>query len=129
MTNRQLLAIGALVAGLTVERAARRAKVSKRTVLRWTADPSFSSALKDAREAAFSQTLAHLEASGSEAVEELRNFIRISKKRADSLGDAAQLRLAAAKHLLATMLRAHDAITVEARLAAIEERIAKAGRE
>ena len=60
-------AIAALLSHRNVEEAARAIGISANTLLRWTNEPEFDAACREARRTAFSQSIARLQdASGAE---------------------------------------------------------------
>jgi hypothetical protein len=61
-------AILALLSTRSVEEAARVAGVTPRTLYRWIKEPEFNAAYREAKRAAFSQTLARLHQMSSAAV-------------------------------------------------------------
>jgi hypothetical protein len=64
-------AIVALLTTRTVEEAARGVGVSPKTLLRWMKEPEFEAAYREARRAAFRQSVARLQQASSAAVSTL----------------------------------------------------------
>jgi hypothetical protein len=64
-------AIVALLTTRTVEEAARGVGVSPKTLLRWMKEPEFEAAYREARRAAFGQSVARLQQASSAAVSTL----------------------------------------------------------
>ena len=115
LTPRQERAILALVAGKTLGQAAVAAHVDAKTLFRWRSETVFAKALRASRDAAFAATLDELRFAAGESVATARALLRPSQK--------AEVRLGAARVLLAIALKANDDINVEARLKALEDRI------
>ncbi len=66
-TRKKEEAIAALLTQRNVEEAARAAGVGTQTLLRWLKVPEFQTAYRDARRAAFSQSIARLQQASSAA--------------------------------------------------------------
>ena len=64
-------AIVALLTNRTIEDAATSIKVAPSTLLRWMKEPDFNAAYRDARRAAFSQSIARLQQATGAAVSTL----------------------------------------------------------
>jgi len=118
LTQAQEAAIGALAAGKSLAGAATVAGVTPRTVYRWrTQDDTFISALRSARDAAFASTL-----------DELRRVSGVAVSTCEALMKARnrpEVRLRAAATIMPLALKANEAVCVEERLRAIEERLAR----
>lgn len=110
-------AIAALVEGRKAPTAATAGSCSLRTLRRWQADPRFAAALHSARNAAFGESLAELRLASNDAIGVLHALMRPSFP--------PDVRLAAAKAVLAHALRANEQLEIERRLAAIEARRAE----
>jgi hypothetical protein len=67
LPRKQEEAIAALLTQRNVEKAARAAGIGTRTLLRWMKLPEFLSAYRDARRAAFGQSIARLQQGASAA--------------------------------------------------------------
>ena len=64
-------AIAALLSQRNVDEAARTAGIGTRTLLRWMKEPEFQTAYREARRAAFGQSVARLQQASSAAVSTL----------------------------------------------------------
>ena len=64
-------AIAALLSQRNLEEAARTAGIGARTLLRWLKDPEFDKAYREARRAAFRQSIARLQQASGAAVSTL----------------------------------------------------------
>jgi hypothetical protein len=64
-------AIAALLSQRNVDEAARTAGIGTRTLLRWMKEPEFQSAYREARRAAFGQSVARLQQASGAAVSTL----------------------------------------------------------
>lgn len=95
-------AITALMSKPSVEEAARSVGISANTLLRWIKEPAFDKAYREARETAFSQSIARLQESASIAVTTLLEIMRDKKT-------AAALRVRAADLVLVHAGRAAEA--------------------
>ncbi len=115
LSERQHVAVAALVAGRSIAQAASAAHVTPRTLLRWRGEPAFDAALRKARDAAFAETLAAVRRAASSAVATAEALLKPAHK--------AEVRIAAARALLAISLRANEAISIEERLAALEAKV------
>jgi len=101
-----------LAAGLTVEAAARKARVSPRTAHRRLAEPDFRRRVTKARAAMVERALGKLADGAAEAVDTLRKLM--AKAKGESV------RLAAARAMLELGNRYREAVEMEERLAALE---------
>jgi hypothetical protein len=68
LARKQEEAIAALLSQRNMEEAARAAGIGTRTLLRWLTVPEFQKAYREARRAAFSQSIARLQQATSAAV-------------------------------------------------------------
>jgi hypothetical protein len=107
-----------LACGATVESAAREAGVSARTVYRRLEDPAFSRQLQALRADTVLRTCGALTAAGTEAV---RTLIELMKPTV-----AANTRLGAARAVLESGVRLREITELEARIAALEQRLGPA---
>jgi hypothetical protein len=71
LKRKQQEAIIALLSNRTVEDAARAVRITPRTLYRWSKDPEFAKAYREARRAAFGQCTARLQQASSAAVSTL----------------------------------------------------------
>jgi hypothetical protein len=106
-------ALLALLSQRSVEEAARVARVGPRTLYRWLNEPEFDAAYRDAKRAAFSQSIARLHQMASAAVTTL------GKAMVDpSTPPATKVR--AADSILDHTAKAIELEDLEARLAELE---------
>ncbi len=117
LSERQHVAIRALVAGRSIAQAAGSAGVTPRTLLRWRGEPAFSDALRVARDAAFADALDELRRVAGDSVRTCERLLKPANK--------PEVRLGAAKALLGLALRVHEAVTIEERLRVLEARLPK----
>jgi hypothetical protein len=106
-------AIVALLSQRSVEEAARIVNVPARTLYHWLKEPEFNAAYRDARRAAFSQSVARLQQMSAAAVSTL------GKIMVDASAPAAS-RVRAAHSVLDHAAKAIEIEDLEARLAALE---------
>jgi hypothetical protein len=79
--RKQEAAILALLSSRTVEDAARVAEVTPRTLYRWIKEPEFDAAYREAKRAAFSQSIARLHQMASAAFTILgKHFLHIAAR-------------------------------------------------
>ncbi len=107
--------LNALAGGAIVEAAAGQVGMSERTVYRRLADPGFRRRLEELRAEMARRTASSLTAAGPKAVEVLLELL-------DSPSEAT--RLGAARLILQLGPKLREASDLEARLAAIEARLA-----
>jgi transposase-like protein len=105
--NKMLPAIAALMSKSSVEESARAIGVSANTLLRWIKEPMFDKAYREARETAFSQSLARLQESTGVAVTTLLEIMRDKRT-------AAALRVRAADLVLVHAGRATEGCNIVA---------------
>ena len=105
----------ALACGATVDNAARQAGISKRTAYRRLADPAFGRRLQQMRGDMVSRTAGTLTAAAGEAV---RTLLELMKNPTSSA-----VRLGAARAVLEIGMKLREMADLEARLAALEQRI------
>jgi hypothetical protein len=113
--RQQDLFLSALLTQPTIAQAARRAGISDATAGRWLKDPRFQIRYADAKRQAFAEVLDYLQHSMLAAVLTLRSVLFDAQAKPTT-------KVLAAGKLLELGLRAHEAYTVEARLAALERR-------
>jgi hypothetical protein len=111
-------AIAALLTAPTLEDAAKTTGVSRATLLRWTQEPVFKAALRDARRQVIDATIAHLQGVTGEAVAALRKALTCN---------VPTVRVSAARALLEYGFRSWEMVDLEERLAAVEQRFADQG--
>ncbi len=106
-------AIAALLSHRNVEEAARAVGISANTLLRWTKEPEFDAACREARRTAFSQSIARLQdASGAAVTTVLKIMLDTSAP--------AGTRLRAAEVVLERAAKAIEMEDIEARVAELE---------
>ena len=113
--RKQDQAIAALLEQPTISKAAKKAGVGERTLLRWLKLDDFQLAYRIARRALVSQAIAHLQQTTGEAVETLR--LVMTDKSAP-----ASAKVAAARIALDLAFKAIETEDVEQRLTALEQR-------
>lgn len=107
-------AIVALLVQRNIEEAAKSTGVSTQTLVRWMKSPEFQTAWREARRAAFGQSIARLQQAYSAAVSTLLKIMVDSKAPASTRVRAADCVLDHAKH-------ATEIEDVEVRVAALEQ--------
>jgi hypothetical protein len=100
-------AIAALMSKSSMEEAARSVGIDAKTLSRWIKDPTFETAYREARETAFSQSLARLQESAGLAVTTLLEIMRDKKT-------AAALRVRAADLVLVHAGRVTEGVNIVA---------------
>jgi hypothetical protein len=106
-------AIAALLSHRNVEEAARAIRISANTLLRWTKEPEFEAAYREARRTAFGQSIARLQQASGGAV------ATVLKIMLDANAPAG-IRLRAAEVVLERGAQAMEREDLEARLAELE---------
>ena len=106
-------AIAALLTQRNVDEAARAAGIGTRTLLRWLQLPEFQKAYRDARRAAFSQSIARLQQGASAAATTLL-------KTMIDPDTPASVRIRAAECIMNHATKAIEIEDIEARVAALE---------
>jgi transposase-like protein len=109
-------AIAALLTQRNVEEAARAVGISTRTLLRWLQAPEFQKAYRDARRAAFSQSIARLQQGATAAATTLL-------KTMVEPGTSASVRIRAAECVLSHATRAIEIEDIEARVTELERAV------
>src|SRR5262249_12270689 len=84
-------AIAALLSHRSVEDAARAVDISPNTLLRWTKEPEFEPAYREARRTVFSQSIARLQQASSAAVTTLLKVMLDSNVSAATRVRAAEV--------------------------------------
>jgi len=112
--RKQEEAILALLTQRSVDEAARIAKVVPRTLYRWMKDPDFNAAYREAKRAAFSQSIARLHQMSSAAVSTLGKVIV-------DANTPASTKVRAADSILNHTTKAIEIEDIAARVAALEE--------
>ncbi|HEY4365122.1 MAG TPA: hypothetical protein VGN17_29435 [Bryobacteraceae bacterium] len=116
LSRKQEDAIVALLSQRNVEEAARTVGVPIRTMYRWQKESDFDIAYREARRAAFSQSVARLQQMSAAAVSTL------GKVMVDQNAPAAS-RVRAASSVLDLAARAIEIEDLEARLSALEDSV------
>ncbi len=107
-------AIAALLSHRNVDEAARAIGISANTLLRWTKEPEFDAACREARRTAFSRSIARLQdASGAAVTTVLKIMV--------DLKAPAGTRLRAAEIVLEQATNAIEMDDIEARVAELEQ--------
>jgi transposase-like protein len=106
-------AIAALLSQRSVDDAARSVKVTPRTLYRWMKEPEFDAAYRDARRAAFGQSVARLQQASGAAVSTLL------KVMVDP-STPASTKVRAADSVLGHTAKAIELDDIEARVAELE---------
>jgi hypothetical protein len=112
-TRKKEEAIVALMTQRNVEEAARAAGIGHQTLLRWLKLPEFQDAYREARRAAFGQSIARLQHASSAAVGTLLKIMVDRNAPASS-------RVRAADSVLDHTLKAMEIEDIEVRVAALE---------
>jgi len=105
--------IAALLSQRNVEEAARFVNIGTKTLLRWLQLPEFDKAYREARRAAFSQSIARLQQASSAAVATLLKIM------VDPTAPAAS-RIRAADSVLGHAAKAIEIEDIEARVSELE---------
>ena len=111
--RKQEEAIGALLTQRNVEEAARAAGIGTRTLLRWLQLPEFQKAYREARRAAFSQSIARLQQGASAAATTLL-------KTMIDPNTPASVRVRAAECVMNHATKAIEIEDIEARVTELE---------
>jgi hypothetical protein len=106
-------AIAALLTQRNTEEAAKAAGISHNTLLKWMKDPEFDAAYREARRAAFGQSIARLQQGASAAATTLLKVLI-------EPGTPASVRVRAAEAILNHGAKAIEIEDIEARLAELE---------
>jgi transposase-like protein len=113
-TRKKEEAIAALLTQRNVEEAARTAGIGTQTLLRWLKVPDFQAAYREARRAAFSQSIARLQQASSAAATTLLKIMLDANTPASTRVRAADSVLDHAKHAI-------ELEDVEARVTGLEQ--------
>ena len=111
--------LNALVCGASIDTAARKAGMSRRTAYRRLNDPRFMKRLQAARAEVAKRTSALLSAGSLEATKALMELISASSPPATRLG--------AARAIIELAAKLRESVEIEERLQALEERSAGNG--
>src|ERR1700694_502969 len=113
LTGKQEQAVVALLAQRNVEEAARATGIGVRTLHRWMTEREFSAAFREARRAAYSQTIARLQHGSSAAATTLLKIML-------DVNAPASTRVRAADSVLDHAAKAIEIEDIEVRVAALE---------
>jgi formylmethanofuran dehydrogenase subunit B len=113
--RKQDQAIAALLEQPTISKAAKKAGVGERTLLRWLQLDDFQAALRIAQRKVLSQAIAQLQQAASESV---RTFLSVMLDECAS----ASARVAAAKIVLDFAIKGVEREDLEKRLTALEQK-------
>ena len=111
--HKQEEAIAALLTQRNVEEAARTAGVGTRTLLRWLKTPEFDAVYRQARRAAFAQTIARLQQGSSAAATTLLKLML-------DAATPASTRARCSESIISFASKAIELEDIEARVAALE---------
>jgi histone acetyltransferase (RNA polymerase elongator complex component) len=114
-------AIVALLTTRTVDEAARAAKISAKTLMRWQKEPEFDLAFRAAKRAAFGQAIARLHQLSSAAVSTLGKVMLEG-------GTPPATRVRAADSILNHTIKAIENEDIETRVSALERAAEESGR-
>ena len=114
-------AVAALLVQKNVEEAARAIGISPTTLLRWQRQPEFQKAYREARRAAYGQSIARLQQMTSAAV------VTLGKTLMDPNAPAS-IRLRAAEAILNHATKAVEIEDIEARISDLEREAEAANR-
>jgi hypothetical protein len=117
MGRKMEAAVAALLTEPTLAAAARKAKVSERTLRTWLKEVAFAAAYKEAREAALGQAVAQLQAALGQAVRRLSQLAR---------GKDKALALRACDLLLAHSFKATELLDLAVQLKEIQAKMEEA---
>lgn len=111
--RKEELLVAALLSEPTIERAARRAGISRRTALRWMADPNFDEQYRQAKRELLAHAMGRLRRVSSRAVDELLAVI-------EDPGASSASRVTASRTVLEMALRSHEDEELELRIQRLE---------
>ena len=111
--RKQEEAIAALLTQRNIEEAAKAIGIVPNTLLKWMRDPQFDSAYREARRAAFRQSIARLQQASSAAVTTLLKLMV-------EPGTPASVNARAADSVLSHSAKAIELEDIEARVAELE---------
>ena len=117
LTPRQTKCIAALLAGASVGDAARLAGISEKTVTRWKSDAVFRSALRQALDEKMRSSSMRLALLTDYALDTLEDILT------GNAGRDAGIRRLAAVNILTLRLEYYDAVDLNERLTALEEKV------
>jgi hypothetical protein len=115
LTIKQAAAIEALLTCPTREEAAKKASIGRATLTRWLADASFQTAYQKAKNETIDSILTALQGAAIKAVCTLNNVMDDDEAKPSE-------RVAAARCVLDNLLRSREALDIEERLRALEQK-------
>jgi hypothetical protein len=121
LARKQEDAIAALLTQRNIEEAAHAAGIGVRTLLRWLRLPEFDAAYREARRAAFKQSIARLQQGSTAAATTLLKMLV-------DAGTPASVRVRAAECILGHAIKAIEIEDIEARVTELE-RAAEASKQ
>ena len=119
VTLRQKRAIEALLTTPNLTEAASVAGVSRKTLYKWLKQPAFQQALQQAEQEALAALQRRLVALGSGAADALEQAMRPTEE--------TRYRLRASDIVLGRLLQLRELVELEARIAALEQRLSGEG--
>jgi hypothetical protein len=117
-TRKMEEAISALLTQRNIEEAARTAGIGTQTLIRWMKVPAFQAAYRDARRAAFGQSIARLQQGSAAAASTLLKIML-------DQDSPASTRVRAAECVMNHAMKAIEMEDIEARVAALEQSVEK----
>ena len=111
---KRMKAIVALLNHDTVRDASQAVGIGETTLYRWLQDPTFQEAYREAKFEVVQQTLSQLQKASGEAARVLQEIMNDNKV-------SAYTRVAAARIILETSIKAVEIDTLEARISKLEE--------
>ncbi len=115
LTDRQAKALPFILASPTYTQGCKRAKVNRKTFYRWLDDPTFKAELEKQQQVISDQALGMLAQNVTQAIERLAGLVNDDDKRLARL---------ASKDMLDYHVKYVEMRDIDARLKAIEERLA-----
>lgn len=115
LTPNQVTALSALLAGKSVQAAAKAASVTRETVHRWLHEPDFQAAHRAGRRELASVALAQLQGATDAAVKVIKEIMNDKTK-------PPSIRLRAAQIVIESAIKWLELEDMDARLRALEER-------
>lgn len=122
MSHKQEKAIAALLSEKTIAAAALTAGIGEATLLRWLKDEPFATAYREARREVVTQAVSQLQRASGEAVDTLREV-------ASDASAPASSRVAAARVILDTAIRAVELEDLAVRVERLEELLQETNHE
>lgn len=116
LTGKKLRAVEALIACDTIDEACTICKISRSTMYRYLQEPLFDKKLKTAKRQLVNRAILRLQQTCGDATRALAEICRDKKAPASS-------RVAAAREILTSTLKAFELEDIETRLKSLEERM------